>query len=85
MLLNKAPLIELWKRFPNHPLLLETHAYDAQAHYAGKWVRKPILAREGANIHILQKQCRLWRSPGSFTDDYDKYAYVMQRWVKPVV
>ena len=36
LLSNKAPLIELWKRFPNHPLLLETHAYDAQAHYAGE-------------------------------------------------
>ena len=83
LLSNKALLIELWKRFPNHPLLLETHAYDAHAHYAGKWVRKPILAREGANIHILQNNVDCGAASGSFYfDDYDKYGYVMQRWVK---
>ena len=58
---NKAPLIELWKRFPNHPLLLETHAYDAQAHYAGKWVRRNLSARR-RKYSYLTKQCRLRRS-----------------------
>ena len=51
----------------------------------GKWVRKPILAREGANIHILQNNVDCGAASGSFYfDDYDKYGYVMQRWVKPL-
>ena len=83
LLSNKAMLVDMWKYNPNHPLLLETHAYDAHAHYAGKWVRKPILAREGANIHILQNNVDCGAASGSFYfDDYDKYGYVMQRWVK---
>ncbi|RKG30240.1 glutathionylspermidine synthase family protein [Acinetobacter tianfuensis] len=83
LLSNKALLVELWKRHPNHPLLLETHPYDPAQHYAGKWVKKPILAREGANIHIVQNDLDLGAASGSFYfDDYDKYGYIMQKWVK---
>ena len=83
LLSNKAILIELWKRYPNHPLLLETHAYDPKQSYAGKWVKKPILAREGANIHIIQNDIDCGAASGSFRfEDYDKHGYVMQQWVK---
>lgn len=83
LLSNKAILIELWKKFPNHPLLLETYAYDAKQSYSGKWVKKPILAREGANIHIIQNNVDCGAASGSFHfQDYDKYGYVMQKWVK---
>jgi glutathionylspermidine synthase len=54
LLSNKAILVELWKRYPNHPLLVETHHFDPQQKFSGKWVKKPILAREGANIRVLQ-------------------------------
>lgn len=83
LLSNKAILVELWKRFPNHPLLVETHSYDPTQHYQGKWARKPILAREGANIHIMQNNVDCGAASGSFYfDDYDKNGYVMQKWVK---
>ena len=63
--------------------IVSVHAYDPKQHYAGKWVRKPILAREGANIHILQNNVDCGSASGSFYfDDYDKHGYVMQRWVK---
>ena len=54
LLSNKALLVELWKKFPNHPLLLESHAFKADMQLQGKWVKKPILAREGANIRVVQ-------------------------------
>lgn len=83
LLSNKAILVELWKKFPHHPLLLETHAYDATQRYQGKWAKKPILAREGANIHIIQNNIDCGSASGSFYfDDYDKYGYVMQQWIK---
>lgn len=83
LLSNKAILVELWRRFPNHPFLLETHPYDASKNYAGKWVRKPILAREGANIHILNNNVDDGQASGSFYfKDYDKSGHVAQRWVK---
>ncbi len=40
LLSNKAILVELWKRYPNHPLLVETHTYDPQQALSGKWVKK---------------------------------------------
>ena len=71
-----------WKRYPNHPLLVETHTYDPQQALSGKWVKKPILAREGANIRVLQDGYDQGAASGSFYfDDYDKYGYVVQKWV----
>ena len=82
LLSNKAILVELWKRYPNHPLLVETHHFDPQQKLSGKWVKKPILAREGANIRVLQDGQDQGAASGSFYfDDYDKYGYVVQKWV----
>ena len=67
---------------PNHPLLVETHHFDPQQKLSGKWVKKPILAREGANIRVLQDGQDQGAASGSFYfDDYDKYGYVVQKWV----
>jgi glutathionylspermidine synthase len=83
LLSNKALLVELWQRYPNHPLLAETHVYDPTKYYAGKWARKPVLSREGANIHILQNNQDCGAASGSFHfAEYDQSGYVMQRWVK---
>ena len=83
LLSNKAILVELWKKFPHHPLLLESHPYNASQSYTGKWVKKPILAREGANIHIIQNNIDCGAASGSFHfQDYDKHGYIMQKWAK---
>lgn len=43
---------------------------------------KPILAREGANIRVLQDGHDQGAASGSFYfDEYDKYGYVVQKWV----
>ncbi|MDU5864135.1 MAG: glutathionylspermidine synthase family protein, partial [Acinetobacter sp.] len=82
LLSNKAILVELWKRYPNHPLLVESHTYNPQQALSGKWVKKPILAREGANIRVLQDGHDQGAASGSFYfHDYDKYGYVVQKWV----
>ena len=83
LLSNKAILVELWQRHPHHPLLSETHVYDSKENYQGKWARKPILSREGANIHIVQNNLDCGAASGSFHfAEYDQAGYVMQRWVK---
>jgi glutathionylspermidine synthase len=48
LLSNKALLVVLWELYPDHPNLLPAY-YDA-APFAGRYVRKPKLAREGANV-----------------------------------
>lgn len=82
LLSNKAILVELWKKFPNHPYLLESHAFDTNVSLQGKWVKKPILAREGANIRVVEDNIDQGAASGSFYfDDYDKYSYIAQKWV----
>lgn len=46
LLSNKAILPVLWQRYPNHPNLLPAFFEEADG-----YVRKPLLGREGANIH----------------------------------
>lgn len=53
ILSNKALLPLLWKQFPNHPNLLPSFFEDELASSDLKhYVKKPIFAREGANISI---------------------------------
>ncbi|RYZ23569.1 MAG: glutathionylspermidine synthase family protein [Chitinophagaceae bacterium] len=51
ILSNKAILPVLWERNPGHPYLLP--AYFDQ-HGMTDFVKKPILGREGANVHIVR-------------------------------
>jgi glutathionylspermidine synthase len=48
LLSNKALLVVLWELYPDHPNLLPTYA-DA-TRLGARYVRKPKLAREGANV-----------------------------------
>ena len=48
---NKAMLPILWELFPGHPNLLWA---GAQPPASGDYVRKPVLAREGANVTLVQ-------------------------------
>lgn len=48
---NKGLLAILWEMFPRHPNLLEAHLDGP--HAMNDYVRKPLLAREGANIALF--------------------------------
>lgn len=48
LLSNKGLLPILWELFPGHPNLLP--AYDSAAPLGARYVRKPKLGREGANV-----------------------------------
>src|SRR5205085_11334072 len=56
LLSNKALLPILWELFPNHPNLLPAYFSEdelRQKTLAGKYVRKPLLSREGANVQLI--------------------------------
>src|SRR5262249_39237483 len=79
---TKALLPLLWRRYPNHPLLLETQFEDTFGNlYArgGEWARKPLLGREGANITHVRPDGKTYPTP-DIVPQYDKHGYVLQRW-----
>jgi glutathionylspermidine synthase len=51
LLSNKALLVVLWELYPDHPNLLP--AYADAARLGSRYVRKPKLAREGANVLLV--------------------------------
>lgn len=54
ILSNKALLPLLWQEFNGHPNLLPAFfEKDKAKASAGKWIRKPLFSREGANISLL--------------------------------
>lgn len=54
ILSNKALLPLLWQMFPNHPNLLASYFDDdAKRHELTDYVKKPIFAREGANVTVF--------------------------------
>lgn len=56
ILSNKALLPLLWQEFPNHPNLLPAY-FERDAHKTsqGKWIKKPLFSREGANISLISQ------------------------------
>ena len=54
LLSDKAILPVLWNRFPEHPNLLPAYFENdkASTSFQYMFVKKPILGREGANIHL---------------------------------
>lgn len=50
ILSNKAILPLLWEMFPGHPNLLAS--FDTPEPLGGRYVKKPMLGREGANITL---------------------------------
>lgn len=69
---NKAILAVLWEMFPGHPNLLPA-SFDSRA-MRGSYVSKPVHAREGANIEIVQAGQVIDRSSG----DYSRARLVFQ-------
>jgi glutathionylspermidine synthase len=68
---NKALLAILWEMFPGHPNLLEAHL-DRPRNLT-EFVKKPLLAREGANVTI-QTRGGLFSTAGT----YGSEAYLYQ-------
>jgi glutathionylspermidine synthase len=67
---NKAILPVLWELFPDHPNLLEARRVPL----VGDHVRKPLLAREGANVTLVRGGATLAESAG----DYGAEGFVYQ-------
>lgn len=55
ILSNKQLLVILWELFPDHPNLLPTYT-NPDAFIGKRYVKKPKLSREGANVQILNEQ-----------------------------
>lgn len=62
---NKAILPVLWTLFPEHPNLLEA----SRGPLSGDHVRKPMLAREGANVSIVRGTTTIARTGGDYGDE----------------
>jgi glutathionylspermidine synthase len=69
---NKGLLPILWRLFPDHPNLLP--AYEFAGPLEGRYVRKPILSREGNNV--------LWVEGGVVVEetggDYGEEGHIYQ-------
>lgn len=63
LLSNKALLAVLWELNYGHPNLLP--AYFTPSHFAGEYVKKPLLSREGANV-TLNRRLGAVREPGHY-------------------
>ena len=61
---NKAVLQILWEMFPNHPNLLP--ASTRWEDVGDSYVAKPFLAREGANVEIVEGGQVIARSEGEY-------------------
>lgn len=61
---NKALLAVLWELYPGHPNLLETRL-DGPG-LMKSYVRKPLLAREGANVTIVVDGHEVLSTPGEY-------------------
>jgi len=67
---NKALLPQLWKMFPNHPNLLPAYfADEAPSSLDGKWVKKPLFSREGANISLIENNQTSTLSDGPYGEE----------------
>lgn len=69
LLSNKAMLVKLWEKFPNHELLLPTYNTPKSG-----FVRKPVFSREGANITLPNQP----ETPGDYSED-ENFVYQMYK------
>lgn len=82
LLSNKALLPLLWQMFPDHPNLLPSYfADDPQREALSSYVKKPIFAREGANVEIVVDGRSVFTSGGPYGEEgfiYQAYAPLPQ-------
>jgi glutathionylspermidine synthase len=71
VLSNKALMPLLWSRFTGHPNLLPSflHKDLDKVDKSGKWVKKPIFSREGANIMIIDNNEVVAQTGGQYGDE----------------
>lgn len=76
ILSNKMLLPLLWELYPGHPLLLES-VYVPGGPFVkpGRWVRKPVFSREGANVEIYDDG----RLVESTAGEYGEEGFIAQR------
>ena len=77
LLSNKALLVVLWEMFPHSDYLLPASWQPL----SGDYVRKPILAREGSNIQMVQRGRTVRETDGPYADQpaiYQKYHPLLQ-------
>ncbi len=72
---NKAILAVLWELFPDHPNLLPTYFDEDKPADMTSYVRKPLLAREGANAVVYIDGEEVERGPDQ---DYGAEGFVVQ-------
>jgi len=67
LLSNKGLLPILWRLFPDHPNLLPADEFAASME--GRYVRKPILSREGANVSWVENGVVIEESEGGYGEE----------------
>ena len=72
---NKGILPVLWRLFPDHPNLLPAF-FEGEQHKLTSYVKKPLLAREGANSLIVIDGHEADRGPDQ---GYGEEGYVVQQ------
>jgi glutathionylspermidine synthase len=72
LLSNKGLLPVLWELFPDHPNLLP--AFETVEPLSGRYVRKPKLSREGANVAWVEAGVAVEETSG----DYGEEGHVFQ-------
>lgn len=82
LLSNKALLPILWQLFPNHPNLLPSYFTDDPTRgQMSSYVKKPIFAREGANVEVVLEGKSIFSSGGPYGEEgfiYQAYAPLPQ-------
>ena len=78
LLSNKGLLPVLWELFPGHPNLLP--AFETADGLGARYVRKPKLSREGANITWVENGAAIEETGG----DYGEEGYVYQAVAEPL-
>jgi glutathionylspermidine synthase len=73
---NKGILPVLWRLYPGHPNLLPAY-FEDEAHDLTSYVRKPLLAREGANATIVIDGDEADRGPDQ---GYGEEGFVVQQY-----
>jgi glutathionylspermidine synthase len=73
---NKGILAVLWRLFPEHPNLLPAF-FEDEAPPLDRYIRKPLLAREGANSLIVIDGAEADRGPDQ---GYGEEGFVIQRY-----
>jgi glutathionylspermidine synthase len=77
LLSNKGVLPILWELFPKHPNLLPAFFDEKQLRdqtLTTRYIRKPLLSREGANVQLIEHGRATIETPG----EYGEEGYIYQ-------